>query len=125
MNVSTTGYVSDWRAGLKRSGCVDGCWSGATSTNPTNRASTWHTLRPGHPSSNWCLPPARWKIEEAFEQAKGETGLDEYEVRKWDGWYRHVTLSLLAHAYLCVLRSVAPNEQDAAKKGINRISVPS
>lgn len=67
----------------------------------------------------------RWKIEEAFEQAKGETGLDEYEVRKWDGWYRHVTLSMLAHAYLCVLRSVAPNEQDAAKKGINRISVPS
>ncbi len=69
----------------------------------------------------------RWKIEECFEEAKGETGLDEYEVRKWDGWYRHVTLSLLAHAYLCVLRSVGANgQEDAAKKGIDRIfSMPS
>jgi SRSO17 transposase len=40
----------------------------------------------------------RWTIEECFEQAKGEVGLDEYEVRKWDGWHRHTTLSLLAHA---------------------------
>jgi SRSO17 transposase len=32
----------------------------------------------------------RWKIEETFEQAKGEAGLDEYEVRRWDGWYRHM-----------------------------------
>ncbi len=47
----------------------------------------------------------RWKIEIAFEEAKGETGLDEYEVRKWGGWYRHITLSLLAHAYLAVVRS--------------------
>ena len=67
----------------------------------------------------------RWKIEETFEQAKGEAGLDEYEVRKWDGWYRHVTLSLLAHAYLSVLHSVAGEEWEAGKKGIpNRIYVP-
>jgi SRSO17 transposase len=66
----------------------------------------------------------RWKIEETFEQAKGEAGLDEYEVRRWDGWYRHVTLSLLAHAYLSVLRSVAEDEWEAGKKGIqDRISV--
>jgi SRSO17 transposase len=68
----------------------------------------------------------RWKIEEAFEQAKGETGLDEYEVRKWEGWYRHVTLSLLAHAYLAILSSVAKSEQDAGKRGISsQISIPS
>jgi SRSO17 transposase len=68
----------------------------------------------------------RWRIEECFEQAKGETGLDEYEVRKWEGWYRHVTLSLLAYAYLCVLRSVAEEEWEAGKKGLlNRISIPS
>ena len=67
----------------------------------------------------------RWKVEETFEQAKGEAGLDEYEVRKWDGWYRHVTLSLLAHAYLSVVRSVAEEEWEAAKKGIqDRIWVP-
>lgn len=92
-----------------------------------DKQSFYLAYAPAGTSVEQLVPTAgkRWKIEEAFEQAKGETGLDEYEVRKWDGWYRHVTLSLLAHAYLCVLRSVAPNEQDAAKKGINRISVPS
>ena len=37
----------------------------------------------------------RWVIEDCFEAAKGEVGLDEYEVRKWDGWHRHVTLCLV------------------------------
>jgi SRSO17 transposase len=46
----------------------------------------------------------RWSIESAFEQAKQEVGLDDYEVRSWDGWHRHVTLSLLAHAFLEALR---------------------
>lgn len=59
----------------------------------------------------------RWVIEDCFEQAKGEVGLDEYEVRKWDGWHRHITLCLLAHAYLGVVRSVAEDKEDAAKKG--------
>ena len=49
----------------------------------------------------------RWIIKEGFEEAKGEVGLDHYEVRKWEGWYRHITLSLLAHAYLAVIRSQA------------------
>ena len=47
----------------------------------------------------------RWSIEVSFEEAKGEAGLDEYEVRQWEGWYRHITLSLLAHAYLVVCRA--------------------
>ena len=42
----------------------------------------------------------RWQIEDCFETAKGEVSLDEYEVRNRDGWHRHTTLSLLAHAYL-------------------------
>jgi SRSO17 transposase len=46
----------------------------------------------------------RWTIEACFEAAKGETGLDQYEVRSWTGWHRHVTFSMLAHAYLTVLR---------------------
>jgi SRSO17 transposase len=49
----------------------------------------------------------RWAIEEVFEAAKGEVGLDEYEVRRWDGWYRHITLCLLAHAFLAVTRAQA------------------
>ena len=47
----------------------------------------------------------RWSIEVSIEEAKGEAGLDEYEVRKWESWYRHITLSLLAHAYLAVCRA--------------------
>jgi hypothetical protein len=67
----------------------------------------------------------RWTIEDCFEQAKGELGLDDYEVRKWDGWHRHVTLCLLAHAYLAVVRSVAEHE-GASKRGISdRVSTPS
>lgn len=46
----------------------------------------------------------RWAIEEGFEEAKGEVGLDQYEVRRWIGWYRHITLALLAHAFLAVTR---------------------
>jgi SRSO17 transposase len=49
----------------------------------------------------------RWAIEESFESAKGEVGLDHYEVRRWPGWYRHITLALLAHAYLTVTRARA------------------
>jgi SRSO17 transposase len=68
----------------------------------------------------------RWTIEECFEQAKGEVGLDEYEVRKWEGWHRHTTLSLLAHAYLAVVRSVAEHEEGVDKRGISkRVSTPS
>ncbi len=46
----------------------------------------------------------RWEIESGFEETKGECGLDHYEVRQWQSWYRHITLSLLAHAVLAVLR---------------------
>jgi len=48
---------------------------------------------------------ARWAIEECFELGKGDCGLDEYEVRGWVGWHRHVTLSLFALAVVAVIRS--------------------
>jgi SRSO17 transposase len=60
----------------------------------------------------------RWAVEEGFQQAKGEVGLDHYEVRRWPGWYRHITLALLAHAFLVVTRTTAtlgdPAKGDAA-----------
>lgn len=56
----------------------------------------------------------RWMIEIGFERAKGEVGLDEYEVRRWEAWYRHITFSLLADAYLAVTRVDAVR---AEKKG--------
>lgn len=65
----------------------------------------------------------RWIIEESFERAKGTVGLDQYEVRRWVAWYRHITLALLAHAYLEVTRAdvatpTAPAaDRDGGKKG--------
>ncbi|MEU7591400.1 IS701 family transposase, partial [Micromonospora sp. NPDC049230] len=44
----------------------------------------------------------RWAIEECFQTAKAEVGLDHYQVRRYDAWYRHITLVLCAHAYLAV-----------------------
>lgn len=49
----------------------------------------------------------RWAIEESLQAAKGTVGLDQYEVRRWNAWYRHITLALLAHAYLEVTRVCA------------------
>ena len=49
----------------------------------------------------------RWAIEEGFAEAKGEVGLDHYEVRTWTAWHRFITLGLLAHAALVVLRQRA------------------
>ena len=50
---------------------------------------------------------ARWSIEGGFESAKQETGLADYEVRSWTGWYRHITLCLLAQAVLAAVRKLA------------------
>jgi SRSO17 transposase len=50
---------------------------------------------------------ARWAVEDLFELGKGDCGLDEYEVRSWVGWHRHITLSLYALAVLAVIRSRA------------------
>lgn len=47
----------------------------------------------------------RWLVEECFEAAKQEVGLADYEVRSWRGWHRHVTLAMLALAFLAGLRA--------------------
>lgn len=46
----------------------------------------------------------RYTVEQCIEEAKGETGLDQYEVRYWHSWYRHITLSMMAHAWLASIR---------------------
>lgn len=57
----------------------------------------------------------RWCIEMCFEAAKGEVGLDEYEVRSWTGWYRHVTLSMWALA-LALLSAVRAAHVEVVEK---------
>jgi SRSO17 transposase len=61
----------------------------------------------------------RRAIEGAFEVAKGELGMDHYEVRRWEAWYRYITLCLLARAFLVVTRLAASREDAGAKKGIS------
>ena len=61
---------------------------------------------------------ARWPIETEFQTGKGETGLDEYEVRSWAGWYHHITLALLAGAFLLTM------QQDWGKKSAPTDAAP-
>ena len=64
----------------------------------------------------------RWAVEQCFAEAKGEVGMDHYEVRKWDAWHRYVTLCLLAHAFLAVVRLAARAEEYAGGGGKRGIS---
>jgi SRSO17 transposase len=86
-----------------------------------------HRDKPGERAYYLCRGPAdtswqelvrvagaRWAVEECFERAKGTCGLDEYEVRSWVGWHRHVTLSLWA---LAVLAAVRVKAAGGRKKG--------
>jgi SRSO17 transposase len=57
----------------------------------------------------------RYTVEQCIEEAKGETGLDEYEVRHWHSWHRHITLSMMAHAWLASVRYKATEK----KGGLN------
>ncbi len=59
----------------------------------------------------------RWAVEEGFKQAKGEVGLGHYDVRKWPGWYRYITLALLAHAFFAVPRAQASQPPRAQTGG--------
>lgn len=61
---------------------------------------------------------SRWTIEECFQAAKNECGLDQYEVRRYVGWYRHITLAMLAHAFLAV------TAHQAREKGTGQVRRP-
>ena len=61
---------------------------------------------------------SRWTIARCCEEAKGDVGLDHYEVRSWTGWYRQITLAMWAYALLTVLRAAslpdAPRSKNVA-----------
>jgi SRSO17 transposase len=60
---------------------------------------------------------SRWRVEECFELAKGECGLDGYEVRSWTGWHRHATLSMFALAVVAAIRARLPKPTGRKKGG--------
>jgi SRSO17 transposase len=59
----------------------------------------------------------RWTVEESIQAGKGEVGMDHYEVRSFSGWYRHITLSMWASAFLAVIRA-EEGAEIAPKKGL-------
>jgi SRSO17 transposase len=75
-------------------------------SDPTD-LTAYVVLAPQETTVEAVVPVAgmRWTIESGFEAAKGEVGLDDYEVRSWTGWYRHITLAMWALALLTVLRA--------------------
>jgi len=64
----------------------------------------YHCYNPGHAGFGELVnvAGARWPIEECFGAAKNEVGLDDYQVRKYDAWHRHMTLAMYAHTFLAV-----------------------
>ncbi|MGE5288310.1 MAG: IS701 family transposase [Micromonosporaceae bacterium] len=62
----------------------------------------------------------RWRIEESFQAAKGLTGLDQHQVRRWRSWYRWTTLAMLAHAFLAVATAT---ERDTVSTPIGLITL--
>ncbi|MEV4846739.1 IS701 family transposase [Micromonospora matsumotoense] len=88
-------------------------------TNPTDLAYYLCFGPTGTPDEDLIrVAGTRWAIEECFQTAKTEVGLDHYQVRRYDAWYRHITLVLCAHAYLAVTaaqaKKGAPNPMTAS-----------
>lgn len=59
---------------------------------------------------------ARWAIEGCFQTARNECGLGEYEVRRYPGWYRHITLAMLAHFFLTATAAAAGSKKGQQKR---------
>jgi len=130
-------------SGWQRLSCADGSkgprlydWALIGTASPAHRLLARRSLHPGEKGKLelaffrcWSHRPvtlaelvavagARWAVEDCFAEAKNETGLDHYQVRRYRAWYRHITLSMLAHAFLAVAARSARSARPApAKKG--------
>jgi SRSO17 transposase len=64
----------------------------------------YHCYNPRHAGFSELVQVAgaRWPIEECFGSGKNEVGLDQYQVRKYDAWYRHITLAMFAQTFLAI-----------------------
>jgi SRSO17 transposase len=113
----TTGHGSSWPCRPQPARLAAGA-----PQPPRRRVGLLRLLRPSrHLASRLVrVAGARRALEDGFEQAKGEVGLDHYEVRKWPGWYRHITLALLAHTFLVVTRGQARATNCDQTKGDTR-----
>jgi SRSO17 transposase len=67
----------------------------------------WSPTPVSLPTLTWTAG-LRWPIESCFQDAKGQTGLDQHQVRTWRSWHRYTTLVLVAYAFLAVLAARQP-----------------
>src|SRR5690242_8027193 len=71
-----------------------------------------------HPDNHaGCRRRYRWSIEDSFENAKNELGLDHNETRSWHGWHRHVSLVMLAFAMMALIRNRANTDPMGVDSG--------
>lgn len=113
--------VYDWAAGrlggALSGGLVKGVLVRRSLSDPRERAYYLCLAPTGATGADLARAAGqRWSIECCFEAAKQETGLDQYEVRSWDGWRRHVTLSMLALAFLAAVRARAADAGPGARE---------
>ncbi len=100
--IGTKGFrVYDWA--LSDSADPDHQYMIRRSTS-TGELAFYHCYNPNHAGFGELVhvAGARWPIEECFGSSKNEVGLDNYQVRTWDAWHRHITLAMLAHTFLAV-----------------------
>jgi len=86
--------------------------AGAPQDLQAGRDGVLRRVRPGRHQPGGAGPDRR-PVEECFEAAEQEVGLDGYEVRSWHGWYRHITLSMLALAFLAAMRVELASQKGA------------
>jgi SRSO17 transposase len=104
-------------------------WALIDSTDPDHQYLIRRSIDDGELAFYHCYNPhrasfgelvgvagARWPIEECFGSGKNEVGLDNYQVRTWNAWHRHITLAMLAHTFLAV------TAHNAKKRGPNTVN---
>ena len=98
-------------------------YSSAATTPPVKLA--YHRCYTPHPVTLRTLVRVagqRWRIEESFQAAKGLTGLDQHQVRRWTSWHRWTTLAMLAHAFLAVA-TAAERDHTGTPAGLIALTV--
>lgn len=82
-----------------------GCWPAGRSAPARSPTSRCFGRRGTRLRDLVRVAGSRWSIEESFQTAKNEVGLDQYQVRRYDAWYAHITLAMAAATFLVVTRA--------------------
>lgn len=90
----------------------------------TEKAYYRYHAPPGLSGKKLCeVAGKRWNVETAIQHGKGETGLAEYEVRSYEGWYRHITLSMFALAFLTLIKRLESRQPTGVEVVVEKKSL--